>query len=105
MSEAKHHWLVAGQIITANPKGIGHTRILNSLVLADEQCLTKLDIARTQDGLMRRFVTETEQEKGFQIVDVVILSINYLGLMTQEGFEGAFAAQVTGQDNQLAVVN
>lgn len=88
----KHHWLVAGNVIATGPKGQVGQKGLNTLITTEQPIFTREDLSRAQNGLMHRFVTETPQEKGAKIVDVFILSVNNLGLMTQEEFDGAFAA-------------
>lgn len=102
MNEPKHRWLVAGNVITASPKG-AHQRALNVMVNTVGPAFSRNDLATAQDGLMRRFTTETEQQKGAKIVDVFILSVSHLGLQTQEEFDGSFAASKPADDGQLSM--
>jgi hypothetical protein len=97
---AKHYWLVAGNVVATGPKGQVGQKGLNTLITTTNGFFTREDLARAQDGLMQRFVAETKQEKGGKIVDVFILSVSRLGLMTQEEFEGSFAATKAAVDDQ-----
>jgi hypothetical protein len=90
---AKHYWLVAGNVLAAGPKGQIGQKGLNTLVRTTQPFFAREDMAAAQDGLMRRFVSETPQEKGGKIVDVFLLSVSHLGEMTEEQFEGSFATE------------
>lgn len=92
MSAPKYHWLVAGNVLATAPKGAVGQKGLNTLVTSEKAFFTREDLAKAQDGLMQRFVAETQMTKDTKIVDVFIISINNLGLMTQQEFEGSFAA-------------
>lgn len=89
--ELKYHWLIAGNVIAAGPKGQVAQRGLNTMVRTTDPVFTRGDLATAQDGLMRRFLNETDQAKAGKIVDVFVLSVSALGQMTTEQFEGSFA--------------
>jgi len=89
--ELKYHWLIAGNVIASGPKGQMAQRGLNTMIRTAEAFFTRGDLATAQDGLMRRFLEETDQSKAGKIVDVFILSISPMGLMTAQQFNGPFA--------------
>jgi hypothetical protein len=93
MSDLKHHWLVAGNVVATGANGQTGQRGLNTLVVTSEAIFTRTDIATAQEGLMRRFLNETEQAAGAKITDVFVISVSRLGEMTHEEFEGAFAEE------------
>lgn len=93
MSDLKHHWLVAGNVVATGANGQTGQRGLNTLVVTSEAIFTRVDIATAQEGLMRRFLNETEQAANTKISDVFVITINHLGQMTHEQFEGAFAEE------------
>lgn len=104
--DAKNYWLVAGKIVVRNAAGVTHSHDLNVLLVTTHPAILRMDLAKAQEGMQRRFVTEFEQRKGFKIVDAFIMGISPLGRMTEEefstGFEqnvGALAA-MTAQPNQ-----
>lgn len=100
MGDKKHHWLIAGNVMAAGPKGQVGQKGLNTMVTTSEHVFTRADLATAQEGLMQRFVKETPKERAGQIVDVFILSVNYLGLMTREEFDGPFAAAAPAANSQ-----
>ena len=103
MSDPKYHWLVAGNVIATGPKGQVGQKGLNTLVRTDTPNFTRGDLAAAQEGLMRRFVAETPQEKNGKIVDVFVLSISNLGLQTTEQFEGKLAGAIDDDKPDLGI--
>lgn len=95
MSDAKHHWLVAGNVVATAGRGQIGQKGFNTLVRTEQPIFTRVDLATAQQGLMQRFVEETDPKQGAKIVDVLILSVNNLGRMTQEEFEKGFPAPTT----------
>jgi hypothetical protein len=97
MSDPKYHWLVAGNVVAGANGKVGQ-RGLNTLVVTGQPIFTRADIGTAQEGLMRRFLNETEQAANTKISDVFVISVSNLGLMTHEQFEGAFAEEATGSE-------
>lgn len=89
MSTPKHHWLVSGNVIVTSKSGT-RQRGLNTLIMTDKPVFTRVDIARAQEGLMRRIVSETAMTKHDKISDVFVIAVSNLGLMTEEEFEAGF---------------
>ena len=90
----KSHWLVAGQVITANRTGTEHTKKLNVLLTTQELEITRIDLAKAQEGLQHRFVSECPQIPGFKINDVYIEGIVLLGTMTPEQFNEGYNKEI-----------
>lgn len=90
MSDLKYHWLVAGNVVAGANGKVGQ-RGLNTIVVTNTIIFTRADIATAQEGLMRRFLTETENAQDTKISDVFIISVSHLGFMSQEEFDGPFA--------------
>lgn len=88
----KHYWLVAGRVVTADSSGKEYEKGLNTL-LATDHCITRMDLAKAQQGLQLRFVKEAKQVPGRKIVDVYIQAVSFLGLMTEEIFHAGFSAE------------
>ena len=91
MSNPHHYWLVAGLVIATDKKGIRTKVGFNTLLTTAEGHVTRKDLAKAQETLSYRFLTETEQVKGREITDVYIQGISFLGLMTQEQFHAGFS--------------
>lgn len=91
---SKIYWLVAGQVVTANKQGIEHLKGLNVIVITDGPMFTRMDLAKSQEGMQRRFVTECPQIQGFKIKDIFIQNIMPLGQMTVEEFNAGFEQEV-----------
>lgn len=89
----KHHWLVAGYVIYADPNNPDQENgqvSLNTMITTTEQALIRDDLGRAQAGLMQRFVLETTVGKTSQIKDVFLIAITHLGLMTEAQFQQGF---------------
>lgn len=92
MSSTRHHWLVAGQVITRDKQAVERKYNLNSILLTEKQFITKDDIGKSQQGLQMRFVTQCEQIKGAEIVDVFLMGFSHLGEMERDEFHGVSSA-------------
>lgn len=105
MSELKHHWLAAGQVITADSKGVERQKGFNTLLLTEVHAITRSDLANTQKAMMYRFVNEAKQIKGANIVDVFVLSISHLGLMSKEEFNSGFSDEIAQEAKPAPELN
>lgn len=88
--EPKFHWLVAGTVTAVNRTGKTNVRSLNVMLTTHNPEISRIDLAKAQEGMCRRFVSETEQIPGFKIADAFILSISALGFMTEQQFNAGF---------------
>ena len=89
----QHHWLVAGNVHYTQPANADQTHrsiSFNTLLITKQQHINRHDLARAQQAMMQRFVTETEDGKTGQIVDVFIIAINHLGVMSEQEFHKGF---------------
>lgn len=91
MSDAKFHFLVAGNIyFTAknDPNGTVFSRMLNGLVTSDTEVIDTKFIAQAQQILQIRFYSSFQsKENPLNITDVVILNVINGGKQTTEDFE------------------
>jgi len=84
------HWLLAGQVVTKDQHGKERQKGFNTLTVTEKSFLGRIDLAKAQDAMMRRSVTETVQVKGTKIVDVFIQSVSLLGHVTRAEFNEGF---------------
>jgi hypothetical protein len=99
----QHYWLVAGTVMFGNKaeETIGNVS-LNTTTRTDADAFPSREIGRAQQALQMLFFKRILQEDqaNIQVVDVVIISVNYLGEMTEEEFlrppEGTTVAEVLG---------
>ena len=86
-AKKQHYHLVAGLVMFGNPETeqIG-SLTLNTVLRSDSQNVPVRQIGRAQQALQMIFRQKTEDETS-QIVDVPIMSISYLGFMTEEEFQ------------------
>lgn len=101
----KHFWIVYGNIVLSDGKGNERCRGMNTLIVTDEHRFTRNELAHAQQALQMRFTTEAEQVPGFKIIDIPIISINHLGLMTEEKFHGDFSAPTTKKSSESKEIN
>lgn len=93
---AKFYWLISGQVVTVNTRrGIENTKNLNVVTITEDVRFTRADIAKSQDAMMRRFVSECVQIPGFKITDAFIHGFGLLGHMTHEEFNAGFVDEVS----------
>jgi hypothetical protein len=90
MSTPAHFWLVTGHVVTRNKAGIERTRNKNALTMTEKPIFARKDMAKAQHAIAQQFVLNTVHDKGFEIVDIIILSVSSLGLMTPEEFHSGF---------------
>jgi len=89
-SKPQYHWLVAAEVVFVTAQENLSAIRQNTLVLSDTPNLTMANIARAQQGIQLAFMNKMKGSPNFEslkIVDVVLITINPLGLMTQTEFE------------------
>lgn len=86
-AKQQHYHLVAGLVMFGNPETqeIG-SLTLNTVLRSDSQNVPVRQIGRAQQALQMVFRQKTGDETT-QVVDVPILSISYLGYMSEEEFQ------------------
>lgn len=101
----RHHWLVAGKVFVLVPAGDSTDdkamipMELNAMLMTDEQRISAPDMGRSQVALQMRAHQKIGGDPNATIQDVVILSINYLGAMTEEEFQPPQPAEEPQQVN------
>lgn len=90
----KTYWLFSGHVVTTHRNGTEHVKRLNVMLLTDDVQITRMDLAKAQEGMQQRFVNECQQIPGFRISDVYIESFGLLGQMTTEAFNAGFDKEV-----------
>ena len=96
----EHYWLVAGQVYYDFAENAKFHRNLNCLVRTERDCFPHSEIAKAQQLLQVRLMTENFPDgppAEFKITDVFMLSINHLGRMTPDQFAEGFAALASEQ--------
>jgi hypothetical protein len=97
----RHHWLVAGKVFVLVPAGENTDEKamipmeLNAMLMTDEKVVTARDMGRSQVALQMRAHQKIGSDENATMQDVVILSINYLGAMTEEEFQPPQPAEET----------
>lgn len=92
MDNPQHHWLVAGQIVVKYKDGEQKETNMNALILTQRKAFTKQDIGKAQQALQLRFYKEVPQDPDTEVIDVFMVSVSYLGLMSQKDFHDGFSA-------------
>lgn len=85
----KHHYLIAGQVmLTHGDDEALNAVFLNAVITTEEFVIGAHDIGRAQQSLQMLFFKKVppEDQSLIKIVDVVVMSITYLGYMTDERF-------------------
>lgn len=101
MSVPQFHWLIAGQVVTSDRKDVETRTSINALLTTNGFGVTRKDLAKAQEALQRRFVTEFEQVPGRKIIDVFLVSVSNLGAMSKEEFHAGFGAEESPKHQEL----
>lgn len=82
----KYHWMVAAQVIFQLPKADdGSLLTMNTMLLTDEPHVTYKDLARANHSL--KISLDQRFDTSVDLKDIVYLSINNLGLMSEPEFQ------------------
>lgn len=86
--KALHYHLVCGTLMCANEDGDISSISLNAILPTEEKFINVPAIGKAQQALQMNFHQRMQGEDApkVNVVDVVIASISYLGLMTPEKF-------------------
>lgn len=84
--EKKHHHLFALQIIFSVAEGPAGSVAINQLLTTDSSVITLKDIGRTQQSAQIAFAKKMEDAGKYEVLDVVIMGISYLGHMAESEF-------------------
>lgn len=91
----KHHWMVSAQVIFQLPKAEdGSLLTMNTMLLTDEPCVTYKDLARANHTL--KVSLDQRFDTSIDLKDIVYLSINNLGLMSEPEFQAGMLAPKEG---------
>ena len=91
--QEKAHYFLSSMTVVGMPVkgGNGQARwTCNIMTVKPKNYISRKDIAMSQQSAMNRFVNEIDQKQDFQIIDVEIGSISYLGHMTKAEFHEGF---------------
>lgn len=88
MTERKHHFLIAGNVLFQNKTSqeLGSVP-LNGVLMTDRKEIPAASLAKAQQILQMRFFNNTGNTTEINVVDVVLQSIIHLGEFTQEEFQ------------------
>lgn len=95
MSETKHYFLISGSIMFTvgdikNLENIQPSNIfVNAIVRHDDTDFPARKLAKAQQNLHKSFIMKLPEPELTNIHDIVILSVSYLGEMTEEEFQVA----------------
>ena len=86
----RHRFLVAANIMFANPQNPeeGGQTLVNTVVVNPSATITVSTMAKAQQSAQMQFFRRMPQEEvpNFQVVDVVLLSMQYMGETTDAEF-------------------
>ncbi len=95
MSEKKHYFLISGSIMftvgdiekleNIQPNNV----FVNAIVRHDDKNFPARKLAKAQQNLHKSFVMKLPEPELANIHDIIILSVSYLGEMTEEEFQAA----------------
>lgn len=99
----RHYWLIAGQVhYTAGEAP--YQRNINTVLATKERHFARADIGKAQQmlqlSLMRSFKDQLPAD--IQITDVFMISVNWLGFMTDEQFQKGYDELVQEQSVEAA---
>lgn len=103
----EHYWLIAGQVHFSTGDGTDFHRNLNCIIKTERQAFTHANMAKSQQLLQMRLVSETYPEAppaGFKITDVFLMGVSHLGYMTQTQFAEGFSDLVAEQTKAAEVL-
>lgn len=84
-NKLQHYHIVAGMVLFTRPGDDNVEQMhLNTTITGDDKNVTAKHIGMAQQGLQMRLFERTGPEAN--VLDVFIISVNYLGHMTQDKF-------------------
>lgn len=84
----KHYYLVAGELVLQQDDDTPAQARLNTVTATDYQRFATADIAKAQQALQMLFHRRMGEHAGtVKVIDVVLLSVSYLGHMTEAEFQ------------------
>lgn len=90
IEERLHYYLIAGKVIYHKKDIRNKTEQLqielNGIIKTGVQQFNQTQIARAQQTLQMRLMTEFEDPKKIKVVDVILGSVSHLGYMTKDEF-------------------
>lgn len=95
MSEKKHYFLISGSIMFTvgdieKSENVQFNNVfVNAIVRHDDKNFPARKLAKAQQNLHKSFVIKLPEPELANIQDIVILSVSYLGEMTEEEFQVA----------------
>lgn len=95
MPEKKHYFLISGSIMFTvgdieNLENVQPSNIfVNAIVRHDDEKFPARKLAKAQQNLHKSFIMKLPEPELANIHDIVILSVSYLGKMTEEEFQAA----------------
>ena len=93
MSEKKHYFLISGSIMftVGDIKDLENIQpsniFVNAIVRHDDENFPARKLAKAQQNLHKSFVMKLPEPELANIHDIIILSVSYLGEMTEEEFQ------------------
>lgn len=93
------HHLACSEVTFVDAKGNTGICRVNSLILSEDGSLTAEHLGRCQQSAQAMMVAKLGGGDGIKILDVVILSISFIGVMTSEKFNVGLTRQNVGNDN------
>lgn len=105
----QHYWLIAGQAHFV-ADGAFHTRNLNALSVTPKKFLNQTELAKSQQTIQARLVRQTFPDGNlpadFKFVDVFVMSVSWMGQMTEaeflQGHDELVAEQMAARSTQQA---
>lgn len=91
--ESKHHFLIVGEVVfrMPNEEEVRAAKV-NGVLVTDSRNVGSAHLGKCQQIVQLHFRQSLPDPK-IQVVDVVLLNIDYLGEMTEEEFLGPNAVQ------------
>ena len=88
MTDRKHHFLIAGNVLFQNKTSqeLGSVP-LNGVLITDRKDIPAASLSKAQQILQMRFFKNTDNSTEITVVDVVLQSITHLGEFTEEEFQ------------------
>ncbi len=93
MSDKKHYFMISGSIMftVGKPEEVEnlmpHNVFVNAIVRHENTNFPVAKLAKAQQNLHKSFVMKLPQPEITNVHDIVIMSVSYLGEMTEEEFQ------------------
>ena len=98
MQELHHYYMFAGNLAFVDSEGNAAVSNASVVVPTTDQRVTARDMARASQGLQMNLFQRINQQ--VQVIDLNIMSVSYLGHMTEEEFNAG--ADIPSTDSEEA---